>query len=36
MLASYPASILNHKTGLNGIPFDSVKGGNALIVNVAE
>ncbi len=26
MLASTPASILNHKTGLDGIPFDSVKG----------
>ncbi|MER9892244.1 hypothetical protein NKJ40_09065, partial [Mesorhizobium sp. M0119] len=30
MLASTPASILNHKTDKSGIPFDSVKGGTAL------
>ncbi len=30
MLASYPASILNHKTETAGIPTDSNKRGNAL------
>jgi len=30
MLASHPASILNHKTALAGIPTDSDKRGNAL------
>ena len=30
MLASTPASILNHKTAKNGIPSDSAKIGNAL------
>ncbi|WP_222055701.1 hypothetical protein, partial [Rhizobium laguerreae] len=30
MLASTPASILNHKTSKNGIPADSTKSGYAL------
>ena len=30
MLASYPASILNHILRPSGIPFDSFKDGNAL------
>jgi len=30
MLASYPASILNHITPRSGIPSDSFKVGNAL------
>ena len=30
MLASYPASILNHIPPRSGIPFDSFKTGNAL------
>ncbi|WP_206679929.1 hypothetical protein, partial [Rhizobium changzhiense] len=30
MLASTPASILNHKTAKNGIPSDSTKSGYAL------
>ena len=30
MLASYPASILNHIPPPSGIPFDSFKTGNAL------
>ncbi|WP_246727225.1 hypothetical protein, partial [Rhizobium leguminosarum] len=30
MLASTPASILNHKTPKNGIPADSTKSGYAL------
>jgi hypothetical protein len=30
MLASSPASILNHKPKLKGIPFDSDNQGNAL------
>jgi hypothetical protein len=30
MLASYPASILNHIPPPSGIPFDSLKTGNAL------
>lgn len=30
MLASTPASILNHKTAKNGIPSDSAKIGSAL------
>lgn len=31
MLASTPASILNHKTAKNGIPSDSTKSGYALM-----
>ena len=31
MLASYPASILNHIPPRSGIPFDSFKTGNALV-----
>ncbi|MER8684363.1 hypothetical protein, partial [Mesorhizobium sp. M1405] len=34
MLASTPASILNHKTDKSGIPFDSVKGGTALVAQL--
>lgn len=32
MLASPPASILNHKMDRNGIPSDSVKAGTALVL----
>ncbi|WP_221963581.1 hypothetical protein, partial [Rhizobium laguerreae] len=35
MLASTPASILNHKTSKNGIPADSTKSGYALRADIA-
>ncbi|WP_222056291.1 hypothetical protein, partial [Rhizobium laguerreae] len=35
MLASTPASILNHKTSKNGIPADSTKSGYALVTDAA-
>ena len=36
MLASYPASILNHITPRSGIPSDSFKVGNALAVDPSK
>ena len=36
MLASYPASILNHIPPRSGIPFDSFKTGNALAQDVLK
>ncbi|WP_222056344.1 hypothetical protein, partial [Rhizobium laguerreae] len=36
MLASTPASILNHKTSKNGIPADSTKSGYALVASSGE
>jgi hypothetical protein len=36
MLASIPASILNHIRRRTGIPPDSIKPGNALVVSFQE